>query len=183
MLKGNMWGKSVFLGAAICLALAPGAAYAQAKIDAFMGQWTGGGVAETKSDSRFQLAARELDIEIKPAGSGGFEISWSTLHRQKNEQGRAAPEVKSSTLVFAPSGEAQWSAESESPLKGGQLAWARLEDNSLIVRTFTINEDGSGEHQLYRRTLAGDSMELFYVRSLDGELMRTAMGRLNRKGK
>lgn len=183
MRKAYSWGKSVILGAVISLALTPGMANAQAKLDAFIGHWTGGGSSETKSDDRYQLNARELDIEIKAAGAGGFEITWSTLHKQKDEMGKASPEMKSSTIVFAPSGEGQWRAETGDPLKGGQLAWAQIEDNSLVVRTFTVNADGSGETQMYRRTVSAGSMDLFYNRSVDGELMRTAMGRLLKQSK
>lgn len=173
---------AVIFGAVVWLMVAPGVAQAQAKLDAFIGNWLGAGVAETKADtSRFQLAQRELDVDIRPAGTGGFEIIWSTKQKLRNQTGTAEGGWKLTTLVFVPAGEGQWSTTSGDPLNGGQFAWARIEDNSLVIRTFKVDEEGNGESQLYRRTVTGDTMELFYMRAVDGEIKRTAMGRLARK--
>lgn len=178
---------AVIFGVAVWLALAPGAANAQtqAKIDMFFGNWAGGGVSETKTDSsRFMLGQRELDVDIKPAGAGGFEIIWSTLQKRKGPAGRAAEGGwKLTTLVFTPAGEGRWRAEGGDPLQDGQFSWAVIEENALVIRTFTVTEDGSAENQMYRRTVSGDSMELFYMRTVDGELKRNAMGRLARQKK
>ena len=60
------------------------------------------------------------------------------------------------------------------------VAWARIEENSLVISTFAITEAGAGETQIYRRTLSGRGMELDYRRVVDGELVRSAKARLSK---
>lgn len=191
MAKLAVSGAIVFLALAFAPALAlgtgsaPEAARAQISIDDFFGHWTGSGIAEIeKKDASWlalsERARRELEVDIKAAGDGGFEITWLT-QQMSNSKMNQPGELKTSTLVLMPKGEGQWRAKDGDPELGGRLAWASLEGNNLLVRTFTVQEDGRAENQIYRRTMTGGAMELFYRRSVDGETVRTASGRLTRQ--
>lgn len=163
---------------ALLIALMPGVASAQIRIDAFFGQWKGSGVSESEISANFHMTVRDLEVIVKPAPDNGFAISWSTVQRQKGDPDNPTEAVKATTLTFAASGEGAWRASGGDPMAGGQLAWARMEENTLILSTFQVSGDGHGEYQVYRRTLSGSGMELEFIRIEDGRQIRTAKARL-----
>lgn len=168
----------VAIGAALMHMLAPLAAHAEASIDAFFGRWIGSGMSQSEISANFQMSLRDLEVVVKAAGGGGFEITWSTVQRQKGDPKNPTEVVKTSTMVLTPAGNGLWRDEAGDPMADGHLAWARIEDNSLILSTFHVTQDGHGEYQIYRRTLSGSGMDLEFVRLLDGEPARTAKARL-----
>lgn len=168
----------------VCVAtawvLVTGAAQAQVGIDAFFGHWSGSGLSESEVSANFQLTSRDLDVVIKPSGQGGFEINWATIQRQKGNPNAPTERLKSTTMTFVPIAGGLWRSGEEDPLAGGQLAWARIEDNSLVIGVFALDEKGRGEMQIYRRTLSGMGMQLEFARSVDGEPVRSAKARLSK---
>ncbi len=149
------------------------------RVSAFYGTWVGSGISESEVSIYFRITARDLNVTIRPAGSG-FTVSWTTVLRQKGDPKNPQVTRKSSTVTFVPTGRPNvWrGAENADPLDGGAYAWARIEGNALVVYSMVIRDDGGYELQTYRRTLSGLGMELEFVRVSDGEPVRTAKGRL-----
>ncbi len=171
---------TVMMGLALMLIMTPSVAMAEAGIAAFFGTWKGSGLSESEVSSNFHMSVRDLEVIVKSAGSGGFEITWSTVQRQKGDPKNPTEVVKGTTLALMPSGNGMWRAGDGDPMADGQLAWARIEDNTLILSTFRVTEDGHGEYQVYKRTLNGMGMELDFSRIVDGEQVRTAKARLTK---
>ncbi len=165
--------------------LSLGAAQAQQKVSlpAFYGKWVGSAVSESEISVHFQLTVRDIGVEVNPLDGGAFELTWSTVQRQKGNPDAPTEVLKSTTLVFepAPGRSDQWWAKDTGTLKDGQsVAWARLDKNALVVNSFAVNADGSSELQTYSRALTGLGMELKFTRVLDGELVRSAEGKLTK---
>ncbi len=175
---------------AICAAilfLAP-VAQAQQKVSlgAFYGNWVGSAVSESEISVHFQLTVRDIGVEVKPLENNAFELTWSTVQRQKGNPDAPTEVLKSTTLVFEPAEgrNDQWWAKDTGELKdGNSVVWARLEKNALVVNSFAVNSDGSSELQTYHRALTGLGMELKFTRVLDGELVRSAEGKLTKFSK
>lgn len=165
-------------GAALLILLMPSVASAQTRIDAFFGQWKGSGVSESEISANFHMTARDLEVIVGPAPGNGFVITWSTVQRQKGNPDKPTEAVKATTITFAASGKGTWLAKGGDPVTGGPLAWARLQENTLILSTLQISTDGIGEYQVYRRTLSGSGMELEFIRIEDGQQLRTAKAKL-----
>lgn len=183
IVRGNLSMRKIYiamLGAAFLLGLTHVPARAEAGIGAFFGNWKGSGISESEVSSNFHMTVRDLEVTIKPAADTGFEITWSTVQRQKGNPANPTEAVKAATLTFSAVGGGVWQAKSGDPMSGGQLAWARIEENTLIISTFQVAEDGHGEYQVYRRTLTGSGMELEFVRLEDGRQLRTAKARLTK---
>ncbi len=152
-------------------------------LPAFYGKWVGSAVSESEISVHFQLSVRDIGVEVKPLDGGAFELTWSTVQRQKGDPNAPTEVLKSTTLVFepAPGRDDQWWAKDTGNLKDGKsVAWARIEKNALVVNSFAVNEDGSSELQTYQRALTGLGMELKFTRVIDGELVRTAEGKLTK---
>ena len=175
---------------AICAAmllLVPAAqAQQQVSLGAFYGNWVGSAVSESEISVHFQLTVRDIGVEVKPLANNAFELTWSTVQRQKGNPDAPTEVLKSTTLVFEPAeGRSdQWWAKDTGELKdGNSVVWARLEKNALVVNSFAVNSDGSSELQTYHRALTGLGMELKFTRVLDGELVRSAEGKLTKFSK
>ncbi len=179
---GQLAGRMLWCGCIALLLLGSGisAARAAVTIDAFYGRWVGAGISESEVSANFQTTARDLEVVVKPHGDAGFEIVWSTVQRQKGNPDDPTEKVKSTTLQFTPAADGLWRAGGSDPFAGAPFAWARIDENSLIVSTFAITEAGAGETQIYRRTLSGMGMQLDYRRVVDGELVRSAKARLSK---
>lgn len=102
------------------------------------------------------------------------------MQRQKGNPDDPTEKVKSTTLQFTPAAGGLWRAGGSDLFADVPVAWARIEENSLVISTFAITEAGAGETQIYRRTLSGRGMELDYRRVVDGELVRSAKARLSK---
>ena len=152
-------------------------------IAAFYGKWSGSGVSESAVSLYFRLTTRDLDVEVRTAGAG-FEISWTTVQRQRGDPNNPTPERRATVIRFAPSGRPNvWRAvDSSDPLNDERYAWARLKEQTLIVHTLAIGDDGGYEMQVYERTLTPFGMNLEFVAFRDGEERRNASGRLIKVG-
>lgn len=178
----NWGGRILWCGCVALLILGGGmsAARAEAGIDAFFGRWVGAGISESEVSANFQTTARDLEVIVKRHAESGFEITWSTVQRQKGNPDDPTEKVKSTTLQFTPDAGGLWRTGGSDPFGGTPVAWARIDENSLIISTFTVTKQGAGETQIYRRTLSGQGMALDYRRVVDGELLRSAKARLSK---
>jgi hypothetical protein len=114
---------------------------------------------------------------------GGFRLSWSTVQRQKGDPTAPTEVMKSTTVEFIPTADAnRWQAKQQANVyAGGILYWARLDGGTLTVTTFTIASDGQPEMQTYRRKLTGGRMKLEFSNVRDGEVQRVVSGDLRKQ--
>lgn len=156
-----------------------GAMAANVAIDAFAGRWEGSAVSESDISVHFRLSSRDIDVEVRPTGSG-FTITWNTVQRQKGDPNKPTEQLKSTTLSFRSIGTGLWaSTDNGDPLTSGKpYAWATIRERTLVISSLRIYPDGRHELQIYRRTLTGSGMSLNFERLVDGENVRQASGRL-----
>lgn len=166
----------------VALMLVAGQASAQnVSIKAFFGVWQGSALSESNISTHFRVSARDLDVEIRPFGAGGFTVHWATVLRQKGDPSAPAEVLKEAQVAFIvdESRRNVWQAATQGdPIQGKGYYWARLEGQTLSVYALGVGQDGTAELQIYRRTLTGSGMELEFTRNVDGEAIRTAKGRL-----
>lgn len=175
----------------VCLvapALANPAAKAPAKapsiaIKDFFGEWRGTAKAMSETDEDFSTSNRDLALSIKPNDLGGFRLSWSTVQRQKGDPTAPTEVMKSTTVEFIPTAEAnRWQSKQQANVyAGGILYWARLDADTMTVTTFTIASDGKPEMQTYRRKLTNGRMKLEFSNVRDGEVQRVVSGDLRKQ--
>lgn len=170
---------TALLGVALLMLGATGARANDLPVTAFYGEFQGGAVAENLDSIYFGITARDTDVKIEPA-ENGFSVSWTSVIRQGGDPSNPNVRRKSSNLTFLPSGRGRiWRAtRSEDPLAKGELAWARISGNSLIVYVMVVRDDGHYEIQKYDRKITASGMELVFTRIRDGEQVRTVKGRL-----
>ena len=150
-------------------------------IKAFEGVWRGSALSESNISVHFRVTARDMDVEIRPFGAGGFTVRWATILRQKGDPSAPVETLKETQVAFNPDTTRAnvWVAATQGdPVKGEAMYWARLNGQTLTVYSLGIAEDGSAELQIYRRTLTGLGMELEFNRTVDGEAVRSARGKL-----
>ncbi len=157
-------------------------------ISHFFGTFSGGGVAENEDSLYFAVTARDFDVVIGPAatsGRGGFKVAWTSVIRGGGDVGKPRVRKKSTTRTFiAGARPGLFTATSSGdPLAGGEMAWARIKDNALMVYLMVIDDDGAYQIQRYERKLSGTGMELTFTRLKDGEKIRTVTGRLIKTGR
>lgn len=149
----------------------------------FYGEWRGTAKAMSETDEDFSSTNRDLALSIAPSALGGFRLSWSTVQRQKGDPTAPTEVMKSTTVEFIPTAEAnRWQARQQANVyAGGILYWARLDADTLTVTTFTIASDGKPEMQTYRRRLTGGRMKLEFSNVRDGEVQRIVSGELKKQ--
>lgn len=172
------------LAAALFLAMltAPAARADDLAISAFYGDWQGNAISESGISLYFQLTVRDLNVRIEPREGEGFVLYWSTVQRQTGDPDAPTERLRETRLEFVPreGSTVWWGTATGDPRDGGQVQWARIDGNTLIVNSFAVREDGSSELQTYYRTLTERGMELDFRRVLDGEVVRTAKGVLTK---
>ncbi len=153
---------------------------ADAGIAAFQGVWRGSAVSESDISANFQLTSRDIDVTVRTGDGGGFNIVWNTVQRQKGDPNNPREKLKTTEMQFAPVRPGVWrSAGNGDPLNSAApFAWAYVKDSSLNIVTLQIYADGRHETQSYRRSLSGTGMALEFIRTVDGEQVRRASGRL-----
>lgn len=170
----------------IAVVLCLGAVTAEASdlsIKAFFGLWRGNAVSESEISSNFRVTARDLDVEVRPFQDDGFSLRWATLQRQAGSPDKPAEVLKQTLVNFRPDPgrPGVWiSAGEEDPLVGEPLYWSRIDGQTLVTFIFGLDNRGIAELQVYRRTLTGNGMELEFARSVDGQAIRGARGRLTK---
>lgn len=156
-------------------------AFAQAPknlpIDAFFGSFSGAGVSESTETPGGKATMRDTQVEIRPAGAGGFLVTWSTT-APGTVSGQ--PKVKSTTMSFNPTPKPGVfeAAQQGNPVAGNDFMWARLSRQTLTVYAVTTQADGRYELQKWDRTLQGTGMQMVYTRLSDGEQTRVVRARL-----
>ncbi len=169
------------LGGVVVIALASSRAIAAAdlSIAAFFGNGRGTAISESAISIYFHLSERDIDVTVRRHGQGGFEITWSTVQRQKGEPDAPKEVMKQTTASFVPAGRpGVFRGAATDTMAAGGYRWARIAEKSLYIYSMLIRPDGAYEMQVYRRTLSGLGMALEFRRIIDGELTRTAKGRL-----
>ncbi|NQV80724.1 MAG: hypothetical protein HQ495_09225 [Alphaproteobacteria bacterium] len=171
----------IALVAVTVTALLASAAWAQTTVNiaAFYGKWSGSAISESNISVNFQLTARDMDVELRPAGAG-FTVIWTTVLRQRGNPNAPTAERRSTELSFEPTSRPNvWRAVgSNDPLVDERFAWARLTKQTLTIHTLVIRDDGGYDMQIYDRALKPTGMELEFTAFRDGEERRTAKGRL-----
>ena len=168
----------------LVMAIVPlGSATAQSTIDPFYGRWIGKGITENVGVASSEVFVdRDLDVTIEPT-EDGFTIVWKTS-RSTKKNGASDVRLWSITVPFVDAGRGGLyrMVFPTDPVSGTPYMWARLADRTLVVNSMTISEDGVLERQKYVRTLANnDEMRLRYTRSLDGTIVRSVLGVLDRE--
>jgi hypothetical protein len=162
------------------LLIAAPAAAANLSIQAFAGVWQGNAVSESDISVHFQLTSRDIDVTVRPAADGGFDITWNTVQRQKGDPDNPREKLKSTSMSFAAQRPGVWrSSGNGDPLNSqAPFAWAYVKDRTLTINSLRIYADGRHELQVYHRTLSGTGMALRFIRTVEGEQVRRATGRL-----
>ena len=175
----NMVVVAVVIGLALARAGGPASA-GEAGIADFFGHYGGSALAKTEESDFLGFEARDLDVIIA-AAEDGFVISWTTIKRRGPDKG---PKRKSRTMFFLPSeSPAVFRPLAQGdPTAGGQVSWARIENDTLTVYIMGVSDRGIYEIQAYARTLTGDGMTLLFTRIRDGERIRKVSGKLERLG-
>lgn len=175
------------LGLALILSAAatakPAAKPVAVTLKDFFGEWRGSAKAMSETDEDFSSTNRDLALTISANDLGGFRLSWSTVQRQKGDPTAPTEVMKSTTVDFIPTADAnRWQSKQQANVyAGGILYWARLENDTLTVTTFTIASDGRPEMQTYRRRLVAGRMKLEFSNVRDGEVQRVVSGDLKRQ--
>ncbi len=178
MTKRIKWAMSL---AAVFLALAaPGRLQAaDLPVSAFFGTYSGGGVAENQDSIYFAITARDMDVIIRPEGSG-FKVTWTSVIRRGGDPSNPKIKRKSTTRIFTSTKRPGIfrATDSADPISGEEMSWARIRGQSLVIYQMVIGDDGAYQLQRYVRTLSGLGMQLTFTRLKDGERVRTVKGRM-----
>jgi len=154
-----------------------------APIEAFFGRYSGQAISSMDEG----LSKRDLSVEIKDAGYGGFILDWITITRDEAGDRKR----KSYSITFRPAqrngifGSAMrrdkfGNAVPLDPLTGDPYVWARIQGKTLTVHALHITQDGGYEMQVYDRTLVPGGMELRFSRIRDGKQLKLLTGTLVR---
>ena len=181
--------KAITAVAAAVLALvilwgaAPGAKAAeQLSIEAFYGNFQGSGIARTDASDYFGLTSRDLDVTIRPEGTG-ISIAWTTVLRQGGDPDNPDVRRKSNNLIFVPSDlpGVYRATNSGDALSGPPLAWAYVKGYTLTVHSLVVLNTGGYVMQTYKRTLSDMGMALEFISIKNGETARRVEGRLTKR--
>lgn len=158
----------------------PSAAGRKLDVKAFLGSFSGSGIADGDDVAYFGVTQRDLDVWISTAGEGGFTVAWTTVLRQGGDPKAPDMRRRATTMTFVPGPRAGLfrATDSGDPLMGEMLSWARIAGSTLTIHQFTVLADGRHEIQTYARTLSGTGMDLVYTRVTDGERQRRVRGKL-----
>lgn len=149
------------------------------------------GVSEDFDGAGHKVGERHVDMVITLDGSKEFVIELTSVRLvdgRRDVQGvrRRAFEARfgendDGTFFLAKSNYNPFSETTSSEIFAGEpLEWAQIDENSLVIYTFAVLEDGRYESQVYERTLDGNLMRTMYQRHLDGELQRQTSGSMVR---
>lgn len=170
-------------GIGFWLVLSFTAAGLAASITPFLGHWTGAGITEEQGPgSDYGFADRDLDATIIRT-KDGFRITWQTLRQDPSAKSNKA-EIRSKTVTFVATKREGFFRMNRpwKPVTGNSFQWAQLLDGKLIVHSIAILENGNLEYQKYTRVLVSDTqIQLFYIRSVDGNVVRSVLAQLTKK--
>ena len=156
----------------------PAGAAGEAALPAFFGSWGGSAIAKNQDSIYFGVTIRDLDVTISGTSSG-FDISWTTVFRRGGTPSNPNIRRKTTSLSFDRVGPGLYRAKGPAaPTFGETFAWGRLEENTLTVNIFDLNEKGGYQLSTYVRTITGSGMDLEFSVIRDGDTLRTVTGRL-----
>lgn len=145
-------------------------------IDAFIGNWEGVGLKEDMINYEaggVDYALRDLDVSIERAQTE-INISWTTHFLDTSER-------KSTSITLAQTAPNMFvGTENGDVLNGGTIVWGRIEDQSLIVYVFEVDQNGVYDLSRYERRLSIEKMFLYFKRTRDGKTIRSVIGELVR---
>ena len=148
-----------------------------APIDAFVGDWMGVGFKEDVIDlsmAKMDYSIRDLDVSIERAQSE-LNVTWVT-HVRLN--GTSKSNTTSISLIRTAPGVFVGS-ENGDVFDGGTAVWGRIEEQSLIVYLFQIDQNGIYDLTRYERMLSTSGrMILDFKRTRDGRTIRRVTGEL-----
>ncbi len=145
------------------------AAATASAITPFAGYWVGATEAG-------QEVERSASVLIEEGLDQQFTVTWRNLEAP---EGAAALAERDSTLVFLPGDESgTWQSTNSGEVADGDIrAWAVVDPaDTLVVNIETMTADGAVERQTYTRQVAGDEMQLDYVRRVNNVETRTLRG-------
>ncbi len=186
-------GGSVVSAAAILLILVAAMSSARADgIDArFLGHWVGTGKVFTDEGGHQSKLDRTIEVDIKPAGTDGFEISnvlvttFDPAGRGKSKSDQTDPEMAG--RVFHPIDAGKrfaGQADCTDPGRERGCVWARFEDDAMIIDAVTVDNQGRQNVMSSRRQLTTDGgMNVSFRRIVDGRLARIVEAGLIRRDK
>jgi hypothetical protein len=156
-----------------------------AGFEKFYGDWVGTAISDTKGE----IAPRDIRAKIGPKGNG-FSISWVlVVHKAPGKDKRSEysitfqPTKRTNIYSSAMRVDAFGNSVPLDPLKGDPYMWARIEGPMLMIYALIIAENGGYEMHAYERTLtAANAMKLNYFRVVNGEVLRAVSGTLKRTG-
>ncbi|MEQ8640288.1 MAG: hypothetical protein RIE31_06765 [Alphaproteobacteria bacterium] len=151
-------------------------------LDAFFGTFEGSAVAESADSLFFAVRVRDLDVEIRPTGDGGFTVRWKTVMRTDGDDDNDDAARRTAQLTFRPSERSGvWLAEeANDALSPAGFGWATIDGATLAVSIITIGDTGRYNIQVYNRSLNSKGMALEFRRMVDGVKGRTVRGNLVR---
>ena len=177
------FSRPTIFGIAFCLVLGFAGPGLASSIKPFLGHWAGAGITEEQGPgSDYGFADRDLDVTIVPTGNG-FRITWQTLQQDPSAKSKKA-EIHSKTVTFVETAREGFFRMDQpwKPVTGDSFQWAQLPDGKLIVHSIAILENGTLEYQKYTRVLVSDTqMQLFYIRSVDGNVVKSVLAQLTKK--
>ena len=146
----------------------------------FFGHYEGSGISENADSLYFAVTVRDMDVLIKPAGNGGFVLTWATITRKGGDPINPDEKRKETSLTFNPTGTpGVYRAPSQGNIvDGAPVWWSRVDGNSLMTFMLMSDADGTWQAQKYERTVTGSGMTLTFQRLVDGEDLREVKGRL-----
>lgn len=138
-----------------------------ADLSAFRGEWQGTAVDADGLD----LKPDDLDVALAPTGSGGFTLRWTEIGLQEATVERRTVEAafrptdRADVFAFESDGRSLLgrlfaSPETGNPLQGETLLWARIEAETLVVYSLSLDSAGGFRLERTARTLDGAGMSL-----------------------
>lgn len=153
-----------------------------ATIEDFYGTYAG----ETIGNNDEGLTKRDLGLTIRPSDDG-FNITWTTVTRDAAGESKRKtysidfdatrkPNIFSSAMRKDMFG----NRVPLDPLKGDPFVWATIRDQTLVVYSLLLTEDGGYEMQTYERTLSLEGLHLEFSRIREGLHLKYITGTLVR---
>jgi hypothetical protein len=175
----------------IGLILGAGPAWGQDGLPAdFNGEWRGEELTISEGEG-LEVTADDLSVRIGPEGDG-FRMHWTALSRDKVGgplvrhpiEASFAPTDRPGVFAFVPEQSSMLlqlfgDPETNNPLEGEPLLWARFDGKALSVYGLEINAEGGFDLYQHVRRLTGDGMTVRQIHRtedkaviLDGRLVR-----------
>lgn len=162
--------------------------------DGFFGDWQGVALTANTGGEGLGLELDDLNVRIGRDGDG-FKMHWTALDRGDSHQvlarhpveARFTPTDRPGVFAFQPQQSSLLLSlfgdpETNNPLKGEPLLWARVEGETLSIYGLAIGPDGNFDLYQHVRTLTGEGMFATQTHRTEHEPPVILEGRLERSG-